>query len=422
MPLTDAQIRNFTPTTKPFKRYDGNGLFLEVYPNGSKLWRLRYENPKETRISFGPYPEVRLRVARGRRNKALDLLAKGIDPATVDWEQPPENANTFETIAREYWRVNPHGLDGDYLEEILRTMGKAVFPRIGHRPIQEIDAPVVLKILTPFEQRGAHETARKILGWIGQVFRYGISTARCQTDVTRGLASALAPVPKKHFAAVTDPGNLAGILRAIDTYEGTLIVQSALRLVPLLFVRSFDLRHAKWKDIDLDASRWTVQVRKRIKNQPPITLIVPLARQAAAILSELKLLTGKGLYVFPHLRNSKQPMSDNAILAALRRMGIPKEVTSQHGFRATARTLLDQELHFRADIIEHQLAHSVRSPNGRAYNRTAFLHERTRMMQSWADYLDKLKSSLPWKLRLVQKPPHQRKPEPSTSVDHPIHR
>lgn len=240
------------------------------------------------------------------------------------------------------------------------------------------------------EQRGALETAHRALGNCGQVFRYAVATGRAERDPTGDLKGALPPVKGTHFAAVTDSKKVGEVLQAIDAYEGTLIVRCALRLAPLVFVRPGELRHAEWADIDLDAAEWPYTVSKTNTQH-----IVPLSRQAVEILQELNPLTGQGQYVFPSARNPKgdRPMSDNAILAAMRRMGISKEEMSGHGFRAMARTILDEVLGFRPDFIEHQLAHAVRDPNGRAYNRTAHLPERRKMMQAWADYLDKLKAA-----------------------------
>ena len=237
------------------------------------------------------------------------------------------------------------------------------------------------------EARGAVETAHRVLAICGQVFRYAIATGRAVSDPSRDLRGALPPVKPQHLAAVTEPKRVGALLRAIDAYEGTLTVACALKIAPLLLVRPGELRQALWGDIDLDAAEWRFVVTKT--DTPHV---VPLSRQAVAILREIHPLTGDGRYVFPSARTSTRPMSDNAILAALRRLGIPKEETSGHGFRAMARTILDEVLGFRVDIIEHQLAHTVRDPLGTAYNRTAFLPERRQMMQAWADYVDKLKA------------------------------
>lgn len=262
-----------------------------------------------------------------------------------------------------------------------------VFPWIGGRAVAEVTAPELLETVRRIEERGALETAHRALGKCGQVLRYAIATGRAVRDATADLRGALPPVKGDHFAATTDPTRVAEILRAMDGYQRSLTVRCAMRLAPLVFVRSGELRKAKWVDIDLKSAEWRYTVTKT--NTPHI---VHLARQAVEILREVHPLTGRVEYVFPRARSSKRPMSNNAVLAAMRRMGIGKDEMSGHGFRAVARTILDEVLEFRPDFIEHQLAHAVRDPIGRAYNRTAHLSERRRMMQHWADYLDKLKA------------------------------
>ena len=269
----------------------------------------------------------------------------------------------------------------------LTRFERDIFPWVGTRPIADLTAPELLTTVRRIEKRGALETAHRALGNCGQVFRYAIATGRAKRDPSVDLRGALPPVKAEHFAAITDPKRVGALLRAIDGYEGSLTVRCALRLAPLVFVRPGELRHAEWAAMDLDGAEWRYTVTKT--NTPHI---VPLASQAVAILRELKPLTGRGRYVFSSARSSQRPMSDNAILAAMRRMGIAKDEMSGHGFRAMARTILDEVLSFRPDFIEHQLAHAVRDPNGRAYNRTAHLAERRKMMQAWADYLDKLKN------------------------------
>ncbi len=260
---------------------------------------------------------------------------------------------------------------------------------MGGRPVAAITAPQLLAVVRRIEQRGALEIAHRVLRNCGQVFRYAVATGRAERDPTGDLRGALPRMKGKHFAALTDPKQVGPLLRVLDGYEGTLIVRCALRFAPLVFVRPGELRHAQWSDIDMATAEWRYTVSKT-----DIPHIVPLSRQAVEILSELHPVSGHGRYVFPSARTPRgdRPMSDNAILAALRRMGIGKEEMTGHGFRAMARTVLDEVLGFRPDFIEHQLAHAVRDPNGRAYNRTAFLPERRRMMQEWADYLDRLKA------------------------------
>lgn len=392
MPLTDTAIRNAKPGAKPIKLFDERGLFLLVTPTGGKWWRFRFMfDGKEKLLSLGVYPDVSLKDARERRDEARKLVANGVNPSENRKIQKSARAdliaNSFEVVAREWfakysatWAKN-HGV------RIIRRFERDIFPWIGGRPIAEINAPELLAVVRRIENRGALETAHRALGNSGQVFRYAVATGRAERDPSGDLRGALPPVKGTHFAATTEPKRVAEILRALDGYEGTLTVRCALRLAPLVFVRPGELRNAQWADIDFEAAEWRYLVTKT--NTPHI---VPLARQAIEILRELQPLTENSRFVFPSARSFTRPMSDNAILAAMRRLGIDKDEMSGHGFRAVARTILDEILGIRPDFIEHQLAHAVRDPNGRAYNRTAHLPERRKMMQQWADYLDKLKA------------------------------
>jgi integrase len=393
--LTDTRIRNAKPEEKPKRLFDERGLYLEISPAGGKWWRLKYRVAgKEKRLSLGVYPEVSLKEARDRRDEARKLMAEGIDPsenrkamksASVD-----RAANSFEVVAREWFAKFSGSWAQSHKDRLIRLFERDIFPSIGSRSISDVTAPELLSALRRIEARGAVDTAHRARGCCGQVFRYGIATGRCQRDPSADLRGALPPVKETHFAATTDPAQLAGILRALDGYDGDLVVRCALRLAPLVFVRPGELRHAQWKDIDLKVAEWRYTVTKT-----NIQHIVPLSKQAVAILKELHPLTGAdGRYVFPGARSSQRPMSDNAVLAAMRRMGIAKNEMTGHGFRAAARTILDEVLGVRPELIEHQLAHAVRDPLGRAYNRTAHLPERRKMMQQWADYLDKLKAGI----------------------------
>jgi integrase len=391
MPLTDVVIRNAKPAAKAFKLYDSGGLYLEVSPLGGKWWRLKYRfNGKENRISLGVYPETSLKAARDRRDTERKLLAGGIDPSknrkTEKSARANRAANSFEQVAREWFAKFSRCWAPAHAARKIRLFERDIFPWIGQQAIAEIAASELLSVLRRIEKRGVSETERRALVSCGQVFRYAVASGRAERDPSSDLRGALPPVKGEHFAAVTEPDSLATILRAFEGYEGTLPVRCALRLMPLLFVRPGELRKAEWAQIDLDAGEWRYRVTKTQTEH-----IVPLSRQAVAILRELYPLTGSGQFVFPSARSNARPMSDNAILAAMRTMEIAKDVTTGHGFRATARTILDEVLGVRADLIEHQLAHRVKDPNGRAYNRTAFLPERREMMQQWSDYLDQLK-------------------------------
>jgi integrase len=393
MPLIDVVIRNAKPKAKAFRLYDNGGLYLEVSPSGGKWWRLKYRfNGKERRISLGTYPGTTLKAARDRRDTERKLLADGIDPSknrkTEKSAQATRTANNFEHVAREWFaKFSPSWVPAHAARKI-RLFERDIFPWIGQQPIAGITAPELLSVLRRIEKRGVSETERRALVACGQVFRYAVASGRAERDPSSDLRGALPPVKVKHFAAITEPGSLAMILRAFEGCEATIPVRCALRLMPLLFVRPGELRKAEWAEFDLDNARWNIPA-ERMKLRVPH--IVPLSRQAVAILLELSPLTGQGKFVFPNARSSTQPMSDNAILSAMRSMGIPKDATTGHGFRATARTILDEVLGVRTDLIEHQLAHKVRDPNGEAYNRTAFLPERKKMMQQWSDYLDQLK-------------------------------
>ena len=392
-PLTEIKVRMAKPRESEYKIFDGGGLYMTVTPSGGKLWHFKYRfSGKEKKISFGPYPEVSLAVARQRREDARRNLVQNIDPSDVRKAQKQaktEEAETFEVIAREmHARFRSAWTEG-HAATIMSRMERDLFPWIGNRPIKEIKAPELLAALRRVESRGALESAHRIRTIAGQVFRYAVATGRAERDPAADLKGALPQPKEKHHAAIIDPKEVAPLLRAIDGYQGNFVVKSALRLAPLFFVRPGELRQAEWVEIDLDEAVWNIPASKMKMKQAHI---VPLCSQAVEILTELKRLTGGSRYVFPSGRSFARPLSNNAILAALRRMGYDKDTMTGHGFRAMARTILDEVLQVRPDFIEHQLAHAVRDPNGRAYNRTAHLAERRKMMQRWADYLDGLKA------------------------------
>ncbi len=392
MPLTDAAVRNAKPKESPYSVADGAGLSLLVQPSGGKWWRFRYRFfDKQKMLSLGTYPDIGLREARSQRDAARKLLTEGIDPGEKRKEEKAERelqlVNTFEAVTREWAEKKASTWTPAYGERLIRRFEHDVFPLIGARPIADIRPKELLSMLRKIEARGALETAHRARSECGQVFRYAIATDRAERDIAADLVGALEPKKVKHFAAVTEPAKVAVLLRTIDNYQGSAVVRAALRLNALLFVRPGELRHAQWADIDFEAAEWRYTTTKTRTDH-----VVPLASQALAILAELKPLTGSGRYVFPCGTTAARPMSNNAVLSALRRAGIPPDEMSGHGFRAMARTILDEVLGFRPDFIEHQLAHAVRDPNGRAYNRTAHLPERKKMMQAWADYLDKLKA------------------------------
>lgn len=393
MPLSDTAIRNAKPAAMPQKLRDGGGLYLLLRPDGARWWRWDYRRPmtgKRNTLSLGTYPDTGLADARRRHAEARKLLAAGIDPGeqrkAARAAGAERVANSFEVVARE-WLGRQGWVEG-YRVKVEAWMANDVYPYIGGRPVAELAAPEFLSVVRRVEERGAIESAHRILQNCGQVMRYAIATGRATSNPVPDLRGALASAPERHHAAITNPVELGGLLRAIDGYSGDPATRAALKLSALLFVRPGELRHAEWSEIDLEAAEWTIPAGKMKMRQAHL---VPLCAQAVAILAELQPLTGRGVYVFPSARGKGRPMSNNAINAALRRMGYTTEQMTAHGFRATARTLLDEALGYRPDYIEHQLAHAVRDPNGRAYNRTAHLAERRKMMQGWADYLDALK-------------------------------
>ena len=391
-PLSEIKVRTAKPKKIEYKLFDGGGLFLLITPSGGKLWRFRYLfEKKEKKLSFGAYPAISLLDARKRREEVRSQLAHGIDPGAVRRAQKQakiESTETFEIIAREWHARFISGWTKGHANTIMDRMERDLFPWIGKRPIAEIKAPELLSVLRRVETRGALESAHRIRTICGQVFRYAVATGRAERDPAADLRGALPQPQEKHMAAITEPVKVAELLRAIDGYQGGFVVKSALRFAPLVFVRPGELRHAEWSEMDFENAEWNIPAGKMKMKEPHL---VPLSRQAIEILTELKELTGASRYIFPSGRSFDRPMSNNAILAALRRMGYTKDEMSAHGFRAMARTMLDEVLQIRPDFIEHQLAHAVRDPNGRAYNRTAHLNERIKMMQKWADYLDGLR-------------------------------
>ncbi len=344
---------------------------------------------KRNTISLGVYPDVSLKRAREKRDDARRLLADDIDPGAKRKAESVAGAETFEAVAREWYAKFSQGWAESHGDKVIRRLERDVFPWIGNNPIATLTAPDVLAVLRRIEGRNALETAHRAHQNCGQVFRYAVATGRAQGDVTRDLRGALAPWKPQSYASVTDPAKVGDLMRAIDMLTGSHTVRALLRLLPLVFTRPGELRQAEWTEFDLDRAEWNVPAVRMKLRQPHL---VPLSSQAVAILRDLKPLTGAGTYVFPGARTTKKPLSDMAANAALRRIGFDKATMTGHGFRAMARTILDEQLEFRPEFIEHQLAHAVRDPNGRAYNRTSHVAERRKMMQTWADLLDALRA------------------------------
>ena len=396
MPLTAQEVKNKKPTDKPYKVSDEKGLFLYVHNNGSKYWRMNYRyGGKQKTLALGVYPEVTLADARNKRDEARQQLSQDLDPADIKRAtkiaKNHAQENSFKAIALEWIAKETAKWSDSYTDKVTRMVTRDLFPQMGNRPIEDITAPDLLACLRKVESRGAIETAHRAKQVAGQIFRYAIATGRAQRDPSGDLKGALATPQKQHFAAITDPKEVGSLLLALDSYQGTPEVEAALKLAPLFFCRPKELRQMEWREIDFHKAEWHIPADKM---KTKADHIVPLCSQAVEILQNLLQLTGHRQYVFPSARSPKRPMSDNAVLAALRRLGIPKEQMTGHGFRAMARTLLDEELGYRIEWIECQLAHAVKDANGRAYNRTTYLRQRKDMMQHWADYLDGLKGAL----------------------------
>jgi integrase len=393
MALSDTAVRNAKPTSKAFKLYDESGLFILINPNGGKWWRFKYRfDGKEKLLSLGTYPEVSLKDAREKRDAARKLIAGDVDPSAARQAQKSSRlgsaANSFEAVAREWWTSHMANKAPSHKDKVLRRFELYLFPWIGKKPIADITAPEVLTAIKRIEQLGILETAHRALQTCGQVFRYAVQTGRAERDVTADLKGALPATTTKHMAAFTEPKDVAELLRAIDGFSGTFTVQCALRLAPMMFVRPGELRMAKWADIDLEAGEWRYTVPKTKTEH-----IVPLPTQAIKILTELIAFSGHGQYVFQGGHSPLKPMSESAVNATLKRMGYDTQTQiTGHGFRAMARTILHERLDIDPYIIEHQLAHKVPDALGKAYNRTKFIEQRKVMMQTWADYLDRLKA------------------------------
>ena len=388
-PLSDTAIRKAEPTDRPQRLADERGLYLLLNPDGSRWWRFDYRvHGKRKTLSFGVYPDVSLKAARVRRDDAREMVSAGIDPSAKRKAEKQAPENTFEAVAREWFEKFKARWAESHAEKIIRRLERDVFPWVGARAIESIKPQEILALLRRIEARDAVETAHRTMQNCSQVFRYAVATGRAEADVTRDLRGALTPWKSEHYASITEPAEVGALLRAIDGFTGTFPVHCALKLLPLVFTRPGELRRAEWSEFDLDGAVWNIPA-ERMKLRLPH--VVPLSKQATAILRDLHSVTGRGRFVFPGTRSAEKPLSDMTVNAGLRRLGFDKSAMTAHGFRATARTILDEHLGFRPDFIEHQLAHSVRDPNGRAYNRTAHLTERRKMMQTWADYLDQLR-------------------------------
>ena len=396
MALTDTFVKQVKHKGSAIgERYaDGGGMYLRVKAAG-KYWRLDYRiDGKPKTLALGVYPEISLAEARQRRDAARKARAHGIDPVVAKRDEKQARldaaANTFEAVARDWLAKTASKRAAVTQTKITRWLDRCVFPFIGKQPIADIMAKDVLnKVARRMEAEGIHESAHRTVQICSQVFRFAVASGLVDRDVTADLRGALEQVQKTNYAAITEPAKVGQLLRAIYAYAGHPTAKAALKLTPMVFLRPGELRAAEWSEIDLDSAEWRIPgVRMKMK----VDHVVPLARQAVDILRGLHPLTGHGRFVFPSIRTGERCMSENTINAALRGMGYSKEAMTAHGFRATARTIMDEVLGERVDLIEHQLAHAVKDANGRAYNRTAHLPARKEMMQRWADYLDGLRA------------------------------
>ncbi len=386
--LTDKALRAMKPRKKPYKISDEKGLSILVQPSGAMWWRLRYRYAnREKMLSLGTYPDTSLKVARKKRDEARQQLANGIDPSAKRQAERSARADTFEAIAAEWLKQNGK-LDAGTRDQYDRRVSKYVNPYLGRWAITDITAPELLKVLRRIESQGTIETAHRVRSVVSRIFRYAIATGRAERDPAADLRGAIAPVRTTNFAAIIEPKAVGALLRALDGYQGQPSVMYALRLSPLVFVRPGELRAAEWGEFDLDGAEWRIPaVRMKMDERH----VVPLSRQAVALLRELQGHTGTGRLLFPSLRTRERPISENTVNAALRRMGYGKDEMTGHGFRTVASTLLN-ELGWHPDVIELQLAHKPRDKVRAAYNRAERLAERRSMMQAWSDYLDGLKA------------------------------
>lgn len=393
MPLTDPKVRQAKPAEKPYKLPDEKGLFLLVNPNGSKYWRFRYRfQKKEKTLSIGVYPEISLKQARDDRDIARMKLRDNIDPSQEKQEIKQTEIkviqNSFKNISGEWYEKVKVKWSDTHSARVKKILENELWPEFGGMDISEIGAPELIAAIRKIEDREAFETAKKSRRVAGQVFRYGIALGLCRFDPSASIGDAMTTTVTKHMASITDPKEVGRLLVAIDNYYGTPTVQHALKISPLLFQRPGEIRHMEWAEIDFDNARWDIPAHKM---KMRVEHTVPLSRQAIEILRKQQELNTDSPYVFPNPRSKSRPMSENAVRVALRTAGFGKDEITSHGFRAMARTLLDEVLQYRVDWIEHQLAHAVKDATGRAYNRTKHLEGRREMMQAWADYLDSLR-------------------------------
>ncbi|OWJ57808.1 tyrosine-type recombinase/integrase [Paraburkholderia caledonica] len=398
-PLTDVAIKNAKPRDKSYRLHDTGGLYLEVFPNGSKLWRWKYRfEGREKRLALGAYgtpaSSVGLRDARAARDEARLMLKRGDDPSAnrkrLEVAEQIGAASTFEAVANDWLERMMSDRAESHRVKVKARLENDLLPWLGKKAVTDITAPDILECLRRIEARGARDTAHRALQNCSAVFSYAVASGKAKENPAVHLKGALSPAKPGHFAAITDPEGVGPLLRRMDAVRATFPVKCALKLAPYLFCRPGELRTMRWDEVHLDAAEWRYVASK---NGP--LHIVPLPAQAVAILRELQPLTGRREFVFPGRDDRTQSTSNGTVNNALRRAGIStREEHTGHGFRAMARTILHEKLHCAPAAIELQLAHRVPDVNGRAYNRTRFLDDRKTMMQQWADYLDRLREGI----------------------------
>ena len=391
MKLTELQIQKAQPKEKVYRLFDGHGLHIEINPKGQKWWRYKYlYNGKEKRMSLGVYPEISLKEARERHIEERLKLAKGTDPSAARKVQKQQTftskTNTFEALGREWFETYKKGVTEGQSTRVIRRLDRDIFPFLGKLPIQDIKVADIKTALDRMTQRGVVESAHRALQNIHQILQLALITERIDRNVATNLSSLLPAKQVKHFAAITDPKRVGELMRMIEGYQGNIITIAALKIMPLVFVRSLELRQARWSDINLEEGMWKFTISKTTTEHA-----VPLSKQAINILKDLLPYTQNRDYVFYSDVSTKRFLSENTLASALRKLGVPKEEMSVHGFRAMARTLCHERLGIRPEVIEHQLGHNVPDALGQAYNRTRFIDDRIALMQRWADYLDQLK-------------------------------
>lgn len=392
--LTDRQIINVRPTGKVVRLQDGRGLYLEITVAGSKVWRFRYQlKGRENRLSIGPYPEISLAEARAERDRLKGLCKRGLDPVLHRREAMAEEQaraeNTFKHVALEYFSVRAAEWTPKTRSVLMSRAERYLFPWIGDRPIGEITPPELLQVLRRHESTGAATIAAKCKRLASQVSRFGIASGRCERDPAQDLTGALKPVVLRNHPAITDAKTLGEFLRSVDTgFKGSFTVHCALKLLPLLLLRPGELRRLEWSEIDFEEALIRLPAEKLKMRRDHL---VPLPRQAVAILQDIRPLSGHGRPVFPNYRRPQEPLGEGALIGAIRRLGWPPEQVSAHGFRTTASTLLHEQ-GWRSELIEKQLAHEDRNQVRGTYNKAQYLPERREMLQSWADYLDALRA------------------------------